>query len=332
MKRIDLPLWSDTLCLFFCLLLFFFAVFRFSLPLWAALLLALAAAGAAAALLFLFLRARRKKRHASEGEQRAIGELAFHLAMSAPEKNAELLAKCLNAAEAKKRLADGSAPAAESPPADGGADADGNANTEGADTADGGANTDGAGAPNAAGTASKGGANTDGANEADAAKAHSPAADGPHPAPYRAKKDTVLSAQSRALVRFRFEKVTADELSPLVRAKEERKAAFAGAFTDEAKKLADSFGLRLVEAPEVYVLVKESGCMPDPLIAPPVKKNGFLQKLRAGVRRKAWRGYAFAGISLLLFSLLTIFPVYYIVTGSILLAAALLVRFFGKKD
>ena len=142
----------------------------------------------------------------------------------------------------------------------------------------------------------------------------------------------MLSAQSRALVRFRFEKVTADELSPLVRAKEERKAAFAGAFTDEAKKLADSFGLRLVEAPEVYALVKESGCMPDPLIAPPVKKSGFLQKLRAGVRRKAWRGYAFAGVSLLLFSLLTIFPVYYIVTGSILLAAALLVRFFGKKD
>lgn len=310
MKRIDLPLWSDTLCLFFCLLLFFFAVFRFSLPLWAALLLALAAAGAAAALLFLFLRARRKKRHASEGEQRAIGELAFHLAMSAPEKNAELLAKCLNAAEAKKRLADGSAPAAESPPADGGTDADSNANTEGADTADGGTNADGAGG----------------------AKAHSPTADGPPPAPYRAKKDTVLSAQSRALVRFRFEKVTADELSPLVRAKEERKTAFAGAFTDEAKKLADSFGLRLVEAPEVYALVKESGCMPDPLIAPPVKKNGFLQKLRAGVRRKAWRGYAFAGISLLLFSLLTIFPVYYIVTGSILLAAALLVRFFGKKD
>ena len=46
MKRIDLPLWSDTLCLFFCLLLFFFAVFRFSLPLWAARLLARAAAGA----------------------------------------------------------------------------------------------------------------------------------------------------------------------------------------------------------------------------------------------------------------------------------------------
>lgn len=281
MKKIDLPLWSDTVCLFLCLLLFFFAVFRFSLPLWAALLIAFAASGAAAALLFLFLRARRKKRHASEGEKAEIGRLVFHLAMSAPETNAALLAKCLNAA-AQKNGADGAAAQPPDAPADTNAPADA---------------------------------------EGDRA-----------PLPYRAKKDAVLFEKGRALVRFRFEKVTADELSPLVRAKEERKAVFAGAFTDEAKKLADSFGLRLVEAPEVYTLVKESGCMPDPLLAPPKPRGGFLQKLRAGVHRRAWRGYAFAGVSLLLFSLLTIFPVYYIVSGSILLTLALLVRFFGKKD
>ena len=283
MKKIDLPLWSDTVCLFLCLLLFFFAVFRFSLPLWAALLIAFAASGAAAALLFLFLRARRKKRHASEGEKAEIGRLVFHLAMSAPETNAALLAKCLNAA-AQKNGADGAAAQPPDAPAD--ANADTPADAEG----------------------------------------------GRVQLPYRAKKDAVLFEKGRALVRFRFEKVTADELSPLVRAKEERKAVFAGAFTDEAKKLADSFGLRLVEAPEVYTLVKESGCMPDPLLAPPKPRGGFLQKLRAGVHRRAWRGYAFAGISLLLFSLLTIFPIYYIVSGSILLTLALLVRFFGKKD
>ena len=285
MKKIDLPLWSDTVCLFLCLLLFFFAVFRFSLPLWAALLIAFAASGAAAALLFLFLRARRKKRHASEGEKAEIGRLVFHLAMSAPETNAALLAKCLNAA-AQKNGADGAAAQPPDAPADENADTNAPAAAEG----------------------------------------------GRAQLPYRAKKDAVLFEKGRALVRFRFEKVTADELSPLVRAKEERKAVFAGAFTDEAKKLADSFGLRLVEAPEVYTLVKESGCMPDPLLAPPKPRGGFLQKLRAGVHRRAWRGYAFAGVSLLLFSLLTIFPVYYIVSGSILLTLALLVRFFGKKD
>ena len=113
MKKIDLPLWSDTVCLFLCLLLFFFAVFRFSLPLWAALLIAFTASGAAAALLFLFLRARRKKRHASEGEKAEIGRLVFHLAMSAPETNAALLAKCLNAAAQKN----GAVPAPAQPPA-----------------------------------------------------------------------------------------------------------------------------------------------------------------------------------------------------------------------
>ena len=289
MKKIDLPLWSDTVCLFLCLLLFFFAVFRFSLPLWAALLIAFTASGAAAALLFLFLRARRKKRHASEGEKAEIGRLVFHFAMSAPDTYAAFSGNCNNAAAQKK----GGAGAAAQPPA---APADANADTP-ADT-----------------------------------NAPADAEGGRVQLPYRAKKDAVLFEKGRALVRFRFEKVTADELSPLVRAKEERKAVFAGAFTDEAKKLADSFGLRLVEAPEVYTLVKESGCMPDPLLAPPKPRGGFLQKLRAGVHRRAWRGYAFAGVSLLLFSLLTIFPVYYIVSGSILLTLALLVRFFGKKD
>ena len=262
MKKIDLPLWSDTLCLFFCLFLFFFAVFRFSLPLWASALIAAAAAGAAAVLLFLFLRARRKKRHEGEREKAEIEKFAFHLAMSPPERNAKLLAESLNAAEAKRNGGNAEAP----------------------------------------------------------------------PAPYRAQKDALLCENGRALVRFRFEKVTADELSPLVRAKEERKAVFAGGFTEEAQKLAGSFGLRLFGAPETYTLVKESGCMPQSLIAPPEKKGAFLQRLRHSVRRRAWRGYAFAGGSLLLFSVLTVFPVYYIVSGSLLLALALLIRFFGKKE
>ena len=35
---------------------------------------------------------------------------------------------------------------------------------------------------------------------------------------------------------------------------------------------------------------------------------------------------------LLLFSLVTVFPVYYVVSGSVLLTIAVLVRFFGKKE
>lgn len=144
--------------------------------------------------------------------------------------------------------------------------------------------------------------------------------------------DRIQTRDGCAYVRFRFEKVTADELSPMIRAEGGHKTVLAGGFTDEAQKLAAAFGLTLKGAEEVYELVKESGNMPEKMIEPPVKKSGFVQKLRFRIRRDAWRGYLFAGAFLLLFSLITVFPVYYIVSGSVLLTAAVLIRFFGKKD
>ena len=133
-------------------------------------------------------------------------------------------------------------------------------------------------------------------------------------------------------LKFQFEAVTADELSPVIRAEGEQKTVLGASFTDEAQKLAAAFGVTLKDAAEVYTLVKESGCMPEALISPPEQKRGFHAKLAFRVRRSAWRGYLFSGTFLLLFSLFTVFPVYYVVSGGVLLAIAAAVRFFGKKD
>lgn len=271
MKRIDLPLWSDTVFLFFAVFLFFFCVFRFYLhSLWGALLGALAAAAAAAFLFFLFFRARRKKRHASEGEKAEIGKLAFHLAMDSPEHNAALIAKCLSVEHEREA----------------------------------GENAD-------AGTAAAHGSEREYA---------------------RIRGGRIDTEKGSTYLKFQFEKVTADELSPVIRAEGEQKTVLGAAFTDEAQKLAAAFGLELKDAAEVYALVKDSGCMPETLISPPEPKRGFRAKFAFRIRRGAWRGYLFSGTFLLLFSLFTIFPVYYIAAGGILLAVAAAVRFFGKKD
>jgi len=150
--------------------------------------------------------------------------------------------------------------------------------------------------------------------------------------PARAERDAVIAGDARGFVRFRFEKVTADELSPFIRAEGAKKAVFAGAFTEEAKKLAEAFGLELFDADRVYALVKEGGRMPQKLISPPEKRNGAKEKFRFRIRRSAWKGYLLSGGMLLLFSLVTVFPVYYVVSGSVLLTIAVLVRFFGKKE
>lgn len=248
--RQNVPLWSDTLFIFFVLLLAGFCILRFYIgTLWLSALLALLFAAALTALTHLWLRARRAKKHAGREEQQKIEALAFHLAMDSPAHNAELIARCMRAAGEQDAHAEG---------------------------------------------------------------------------------ETVVAGDKRAYLRFRLEKVTADELSPVIRAEGGAKEVLAGAYTEEAQKLAGAFGVTLLSAPQVYALVAESGQMPEQLIAPPQKKQRLRDKLQFRIRRDAWRGYAFSGAFLLLFSLLTVFPLYYIISGGILLGVAVLVRFLGK--
>lgn len=167
--------------------------------------------------------------------------------------------------------------------------------------------------------------------QCEAVQAAPPAAEVPEPFAH-IRGGRIDTENGSTYLKFQFEAVTADELSPVIRAEGEQKTVLGASFTDEAQKLAAAFGVTLKDAAEVYTLVKESGCMPEALISPPEQKRGFRAKLAFRVRRSAWRGYLFSGAFLLLFSLFTIFPVYYVVSGGVLLAIAATVRFFGKKD
>lgn len=293
MKRFDFPLWSDTAFVFSIAFLLFFCIFRFYLNgLWAALLCALAAGGAAGTLFFFFLRARRKKRHASEGEKEEIGKLAFHLAMDSPENNAELIARCLTREHERAEETAGGKEEAQP--------------------------------ESAAGKAATSAEEAAGNTAESAEQAAAPFA--------QIRGGRIDTEAGSTYLKFQFEAVTADELSPVIRAEGGQKTVLGAAFTDEAQKLAQAFGVTLKSAADVYTLVKDSGCMPEKLITPPEPRGGFRAKLSFRVRKSAWRGYLFSGVFLLLFSLFTVFPVYYVVSGGILLAVAAAVRFFGKKD
>ena len=273
--------------------LLFFCIFRFYLNgLWAALLCALAAGGAAGTLFFFFLRARRKKRHASEGEKEEIGKLAFHLAMDSPENNAELIARCLTREHERAEETAGGKEEAQP--------------------------------ESAAGKAATSAEEAAGNTAESAEQAAAPFA--------QIRGGRIDTEAGSTYLKFQFEAVTADELSPVIRAEGGQKTVLGAAFTDEAQKLAQAFGVTLKSAADVYILVKDSGCMPEKLITPPEPRGGFRAKLSFRVRKSAWRGYLFSGVFLLLFSLFTVFPVYYVVSGGILLAVAAAVRFFGKKD
>ena len=329
MKKIDLPPWTDTLFAFAAAGSFFFCLLLFYIPsAWGAAAAAAGIGGAAALLVFRLLRARRRKKRGGEERRREAEALAFHLAMRPPEETARLFARCLGGASgrggktaealpqggaAAKSEADGSqttAPAA-------------NAESKAAPAPAASAESKAAPAPAAAAksqmTARPAANARSETTSSAAASAESGAGGG----------NEVRAGEARYFLLFRLEKVTADELRPAVVAAGRQKFALGGAFTAEAEKLAAAFGVELWDAEKVYALVQGAGAMPDPLFAPPPAPK---RKLAFRLRRAAWRGYAFSGGFLLLFSLWAIFPIYYLVSGGLLLAAAVLVRLFGKAE
>lgn len=295
MKKKMLPLVSDTIFLFFVCSLFFLCVFRFYLrSFWAAAGLGIAAGLAAAALFYAFRRARLRKKYAGLAEKDEIEKFRFHLAADSSENNVRLIAGCLAHKAAQSNTAD----AAATPK---------NAETNG-------------------GILLPGTSAEKNALQAGTAPADGTAA----PKAPCIKGNEICTENAHTWVLFSFKDAGADDLAPALRAEGENKCVYACGFTDEAKKLAAAFGIMLKDAGDAHALAKECGRLPEKLLAPPAAAGGLRKKLAFRVRREAWRGYLFSGSFLLVFSLMTVFPVYYIVTGGLLLAAAVLVRLFGK--
>ena len=329
MKKIDLPLWTDTLFAFAAAGAFFFCLLRFYIPsAWGAAAAAAGIGGAAALLVFRLLRARRRKKRGGEERRREAEALAFHLAMRPPEETARLFARCLGGAGGR------GGKTAEALPQGGAAaksEADGNQTTApaanaGSETAPATAASAASKAAPAPAAAAKSQTTARPAANAGSETTSTPAASAESGA---GGGNEVRAGEARYFLLFRLEKVTADELRPAVVAAGRQKFALGGAFTAEAEKLAAAFGVELWDAEKVYALVQGAGAMPDPLFAPPPAPK---RKLAFRLRRAAWRGYAFSGGFLLLFSLWAIFPIYYLVSGGLLLAAAVLVRLFGKAE
>ena len=128
---------------------------------------------------------------------------------------------------------------------------------------------------------------------------------------------------------FSLSPVSADEIAKVVRSAGKDKTVCAATYTPEAEALADAFGIRLMDAENLYDLFSRTGNLPEQYMLPE-RKRSIKEGIRRRIKRSSYRGYLLAGCLTLLFSLFTFFPVYYIVAGSLMLAAAILVRFFGK--
>lgn len=141
----------------------------------------------------------------------------------------------------------------------------------------------------------------------------------------------VLSVDGVPLVPlFTMEPVGADEIARLLR--EFGKTPFCvvcNALTPEAEKLLASFAIQAVRGEEVYALFSRTNTLPEPLICGEIPRKTVKQKLRRSFSKSNARPFFVSGSLLLVMSLFTFFPLYYVISGGILLICAVAVRLFG---
>lgn len=142
--------------------------------------------------------------------------------------------------------------------------------------------------------------------------------------------DTLACGDENIVPLFSMQPVSADEIAKLIR--EFDGAPFTVAcnkLSPEAEKLLAMFGLKAIRGDEVFDLFERTQTTPSPLICGNVPRRTAKQKRHASFSKKNARPFFASALLLLTMSLFTIFPTYYLVTGSILLLCAVSVRIFG---
>lgn len=129
---------------------------------------------------------------------------------------------------------------------------------------------------------------------------------------------------------FTMQAVSADEVAKLIREYGSKPFTIAcNALSPEAEKLLRSFGKSAVCGDEIYALFTRTDTVPSPLICGEIPRKTVRTNLRRSFSKKNARPFFVSGLLLLIMSLFTFFPIYYLITGSVLLVSSVCIRAFG---
>lgn len=129
---------------------------------------------------------------------------------------------------------------------------------------------------------------------------------------------------------YTMEPVSADAVAALLKRYGEQSFTLAcNALTPEAEKLLASFSRSVMNGDETYALLARTESVPEKLICGNIPRRTAKTRLRAAFAKRNARPFFVSGVLLLLMSLFVIYPVYYLVTGSVLMITAIVVRATG---
>ncbi len=128
---------------------------------------------------------------------------------------------------------------------------------------------------------------------------------------------------------FTMQPISADAVARLVQAYGTNFSLYCNALSPESEKILASFGVQARCANEVYSLFQRTQSTPSPLICGNLPRKTLKTRFLATFRKSNARPFFVSGLLLLVMSLFTLFPVYYLVSGAMLLLLSVGIRLFG---
>ena len=139
-------------------------------------------------------------------------------------------------------------------------------------------------------------------------------------------QDGILTVDgSPAELLFCMEPLSADAVARLIQRRGDKFRLYCNKLSPSAEALAQRFPIELIRGEEVYGLLQRTQLIPTPLLGAAPRKR-HREKLKAIFQKRNARPFFVSGALLLVMSLYTLFPVWYLAAGSTLLLVSVGLR------
>lgn len=145
------------------------------------------------------------------------------------------------------------------------------------------------------------------------------------------KGGKIFTESNAYFFNFKMQPLSEDDIARAIKCDcgKKKKIIYCCRASHEAAALAESFLIDIRQIDGVYGLLKEKALLPEKYVYEGTKKIGFFKRIKARFTRKLCAPLFWSGAGLLFLSYFTFFPIYYIISGGIMLilsAAALVVN------
>ena len=134
------------------------------------------------------------------------------------------------------------------------------------------------------------------------------------------KGGKVFTDDSVYFFEFMMQPITEDDVAKVIKYKSElKKIIFCCRLSPEAAALAETFLIEIKDIDYIYNTLEKKQLLPEKYVYEGAKKISLLKRIKARFSRRICAPLFWSGAALLFLSYFTFFPIYYIVSGGIIL-------------